>query len=125
MTGPKKKCTKCKRDKTYDNFYKDKASKNGYKHECMSCFNERQRNIDLRRRYGIDQNDLFHMIEEQHGACLICEQPISLAELRIDHNHTSGIVRGLLCHHCNVLIGHAKEDVEILTRTIEYLEYRK
>lgn len=40
----------------------------------------------------------------------------------IDHNHTTEKVRGLLCSSCNLALGHAKEDKEVLKSMIEYLE---
>ncbi len=44
------------------------------------------------------------------------------AKLMVDHDHTTGEVRGLLCHNCNRAIGLLREDPERLRRAIEYLE---
>jgi hypothetical protein len=42
----------------------------------------------------------------------------------IDHNHTTGKVRGLLCCDCNLLLGYAKDDEKLLAKSIEYLKER-
>lgn len=41
--------------------------------------------------------------------------------LSIDHNHQTGKVRGLLCHHCNVGLGHFKDNIELLNSALDYL----
>lgn len=41
--------------------------------------------------------------------------------LFIDHNHETGKIRQLLCLNCNTLLGHASDDIEILTKAIIYL----
>lgn len=40
----------------------------------------------------------------------------------VDHDHKTGIVRGLLCHHCNFIIGQAEDDPGILMRAVQYLQ---
>lgn len=65
------------------------------------------------------------MFEAQKGECKICSIHFSQLKkpLAVDHNHKTGKIRGLLCYHCNWLIGHAKERIEILNRTIAYLKH--
>ena len=49
-------------------------------------------------------------------------QPLSISKfLCIDHNHETGVVRKLLCGHCNKMIGFARESVETLANGIKYL----
>lgn len=52
----------------------------------------------LRRNYGMTESDFDTMKEKQGGRCAICER---LKRLCIDHDHNTGIVRGLLCYACN------------------------
>lgn len=79
-------------------------------------------------RYGITLADYDRMLEEQNGVCKICEgtcdhpQRRNLGTLSIDHCHTTGKVRGLLCNKCNSLLGWAKDDTNTLKKAIEYLE---
>lgn len=70
------------------------------------------------RRYGLTQSDVERMRKSQEGRCLVCHAE---AELVIDHCHTTGVVRGLLCHHCNRGIGHFQDDPTRLWSAIQYL----
>jgi len=70
-------------------------------------------------RYGITPEQLAEMVITQEGRCKICEQPSP--NLSIDHCHTTGVVRGLLCRSCNTAIGHFRDDPEVMQRAIEYL----
>jgi len=86
-----------------------------------------QRHYGLKRYYGISIADYAEMYHHQNGKCAICGNPETVKlrgkvkPLSVDHNHTTGEVRKLLCAQCNHLLGHAKEDVKILQKAIEYL----
>ena len=83
----------------------------------------------LRRLYGITPEDYRTMLHEQDHCCAICgihqTELVSNATgrdvLRIDHCHTTGKVRSLLCDSCNVSLGHMKENVVALKSMIEYI----
>ena len=63
------------------------------------------------------------MFAEQGGMCAVCRGKMTVARgPYIDHDHVSGEVRGLLCLHCNTLIGYAKDDAAVLRQAAEYLE---
>lgn len=74
--------------------------------------------------YGItlqQRNDL--LVNQQHK-CDICgvdEINAVKGKLVVDHCHTTGKVRSLLCHNCNTLIGHCKESEDTLLKAIQYL----
>ena len=59
------------------------------------------------------------MMAEQKGLCAICQT--QLEESNIDHDHTTGEVRGLLCTPCNLGIGMFKDNPDVLNRAIRYL----
>ena len=74
-------------------------------------------------RYGISSEDYNAMLEEQDNKCKIClgefnDQTVT----NVDHCHTTNKVRGILCPHCNRGLGQFKEDIKVLTKTINYLE---
>ena len=84
-----------------------------------------------KKKYGIDELDFETLWIAFRGRCGICGIELKLPEKRrgqsldvvaIDHSHISGNVRGLLCNGCNKGIGLLKEDVNILTNAINYLE---
>lgn len=83
-----------------------------------------RKNRSLIQNYGITLEDYNRMFIEQNGCCKICgkHQQDLKASLHVDHNHTTGKVRGLLCHHCNVGLGNFEDDITLLSKAIAYLE---
>ncbi len=77
------------------------------------------------KKYKLSIKDYTELIYTQRNRCAICDKPAEGKTLHIDHNHETGKVRGLLCHNCNVLLGHAKEDKNILMSAIQYLNRDK
>lgn len=78
----------------------------------------------LRKNYGISLSEYETMLARQEGKCPICDSnfPGGKGTWQVDHCHTTGVVRGLLCHHCNLLLGHAKDSVRCLKQAIHYLQ---
>lgn len=99
---------------------------NGSKHHEIqkrykAKFDNYNREKHLRSNYGISQQRYLEMAEQQNGLCLIChENP--LKPLNVDHNHSTGKVRGLLCGDCNRGIGLFKESVLRLESAAHYLK---
>lgn len=60
--------------------------------------------------------------EAQSGLCLICGRPSKTDRLlAVDHDHTTGEVRGLLCNECNVGLGMFEDQPEWLERAAQYV----
>ena len=80
-----------------------------------------QKNTYL-KRYGLDVEKFYNVLEEQNFECLICEREFN-DKLKpvVDHCHKHGHTRGLLCNSCNVGLGCFKDDRDILYRAIAYL----
>lgn len=97
-----------------------------YRKENRQIVLERGRKCERRRkfkRYGITEDIYNKMLETQKYACAICKTTDSgTRDWHIDHCHTTLIVRGILCHRCNILLGHAKDNPEILKQAIQYLK---
>lgn len=89
--------------------------------------NAYSRENHLKRKYGLTIQDWNNLLSAQNNACAICETQFSLENAkhrlypRVDHNHGTGKVRGLLCNACNTVLGFFKEDIEILTKAQLYL----
>ena len=133
-----KVCSKCKTAKSLKEFFRDSHKKSGYTSSCKVCrqkahsgwkkrnkekCNHTSRINNYKRMYGITIDDWNRMFQEQCGRCAICgkhqsEEPM---RLHVDHNHTTGKVRKLLCSNCNRMLGCAKEDIRILDAAIKYL----
>lgn len=102
----------------------------GYRQQCNACAYQRYRNShrerNLIRNYGMTLADYDRMLEEQGGGCKICgtTDPGGRSDkFHIDHDHATGLVRGLLCAGCNLAIGHLREDPHTARLLAEYLEY--
>ena len=74
----------------------------------------------LKRRHGLTQEQVEQKLSDQNGRCSICL--MILKKVCCDHDHVTGRNRDLLCGHCNSLLGFARENIEVLKRSIEYLE---
>lgn len=78
----------------------------------------------MKRDYGITLDEHEALLAKQNGKCAICrtDDPGRGKRWNVDHCHTSGEIRGLLCVGCNFLLGHAKDNVEVLIAAAVYLE---
>lgn len=79
---------------------------------------ESNRHSHIKKKYGLDKKAYEIMLKTQDGACAICKDQKPLA---VDHNHESGDIRGLLCRACNTALGMFKDNIEVLTNAISYL----
>lgn len=76
----------------------------------------------LKTRYGLTVEDYDKMLIAQCGCCACCSAQMILPnEPSVDHHHTTGEVRSLLCNNCNLGIGHFDESVARLELAIQYL----
>ena len=72
-------------------------------------------------KYGITHEDYDSMLKEQGNVCAICKKPPK-KKLDVDHCHTTGKVRGLLCRACNVLVGLMERDPKAVAPALKYLK---
>lgn len=135
-----RRCTRCQEWKTWDQFNRLRNGHNGYSPRCKDCTRAQlktnyyaapdaarrrartgadRRGDALKRRYGIDRATFERMARDQAGLCAICgDQPKRLV---VDHCHTTGRVRKLLCDLCNRAL-HAVETPGMLVRLLTYVE---
>lgn len=79
----------------------------------------RRKNLE---KYGLTPAQYDEMLASQDGVCAICRQVDHVSRrLHVDHCHSTGRVRGLLCGPCNSVIGLAREDPAVLRAAIDYL----
>jgi len=81
----------------------------------------------LKSAYGLSVERYSAMIGKQLNACAVCGRQMTMIKRQsdscyIDHCHSTGKVRGLVCLRCNLLIGQAGEDTELLAKAIDYLK---
>jgi hypothetical protein len=117
------KCTKCGETKLLSEFYKKQR-------KCKTCFanyykENRKKTLDRIRKYnyGISAKEFEKKIIDQNNSCDICHLPfVPHKNPCVDHNHTTGEVRSLLCTHCNAGLGHFKESIEIMKSAQKYIK---
>ena len=128
-----KTCSKCHEHLELVQFYKSKRTKDGYLSWCRNCNNKyrkinysfyKRRNEKLKANYGLGLEEFNQILLDQDNRCAICKSntPGGKGTFNVDHNHTTGQVRGLLCHWCNFMIGQSRESIEILSAGIDYLK---
>ena len=92
------------------------------------------RKHNLKYRYGITEEDYEELLVKQKYSCKICGQKPDKSQtlpdksqtepdkpLYVDHCHQTKAIRGLLCHKCNIALGHMNDDPEQLERAANYL----
>lgn len=121
-------CSFCKTEKNTSEFSKSAWSKTGFYKHCRKChYTEYGRGAAFKRNYGITEFQYKQMLEKQNYRCLACfslhepEKGVS-NRLVVDHCHSKGNVRGLLCQGCNLALGGSKDDPNTLRNLADYLE---
>jgi hypothetical protein len=127
-TGLSWNCRECKAD--YSDQPGAKQSRRDYwiKHRAVAA--ERCRDYNLRHNYGTNLVEVASMFNKQSGLCAICGATLVLpgpstkkkpTTAHVDHDHRTGNIRGLLCHYCNLGLGHFKDSAEIMRAAILYV----
>lgn len=146
---PNKICPKCKLEKSIEEYCIRKTGprKGQPVAHCKKCNVQTQKNAinsdhtiyrrivwpsALKRKYGINAEQYFVMLEMQNFSCAICKtsSPGSRHYKRmgkteyfyVDHCHSTGRVRGLLCLKCNTAIGLINDSAEIAEKISIYLK---
>ena len=88
-----------------------------YYHANSTHLNDKVRVV----KFGITLDDLEEMDRQQGGRCKICGGVDDFQRLSIDHDHSTGKVRGLLCTKCNSGLGQFRDDPELLEAAAQYL----
>lgn len=133
-------CRRCGVVKPLEQFHKQPRGPMGRHSWCAQCCNayykkrkprataEQRSRWNLSRRYGLTPVQLQAWIDQQGGACAICLLPLD--KPKVDHDHGTGRVRGILCHRCNLLLAgienaaFLEKATAYLSRTSSVLEFR-
>jgi len=115
-------------------YQKAYRAKNKVRRRAYDQANKEQRlAANRQRKYGITPEDYNRMLTEQNHECKICsikfndnynlETKIDYEHAQhLDHCHTTNKIRGILCPCCNKGLGQIKDNPEILTKAINYLQ---
>ena len=86
------------------------------------CF----RNSHLKSNFGISLDQYNQKLEQQQGLCAVCHKTetkanqFGIVALAVDHDHTTGKIRGLLCMKCNRALGMLGDSVETISNLLKY-----
>lgn len=124
-----KECRGCKKERAIGEY------RHPWTPQCKDCMSERRRKQYeqqggkdyvyaqlLASRYGMTLDEYREREDSQGGRCAICGDEPEGGRLHVDHNHTTGAVRDLLCRPCNHALGNAKDDPDRLQAMIAYLQ---
>lgn len=132
MANPSKACSGCGVNKPAEEFRKHSA-------RCKTCRAEaakrwRDTNPDrhrasqqvgkLRGRYRMTVEEYDVLLAGQQGRCAVCLRPPAVRLLGVDHDHATGLVRGLLCTFCNsktIARHRGQAGVDLFNRAARYL----
>lgn len=93
--------------------------------ERLRAYREKRRVYNLSYSFGITIEQYEALLEKQNNKCGICKTDITqLTEgrrLAVDHCHSTGQIRGLLCMRCNTALGKFNDNVDLLVNAIAYL----
>ena len=129
-----KKCSRCQEHKELAEFSKNKCKKDGLNQECKICNRKshkkaREKGLsrwyDMKKTLGIGEKEYNTLLQKQNHCCAICSHPHideKGKRLHVDHDHITGKIRGLLCNHCNLGLGHFKDNPFFLATAMWYLD---
>jgi len=111
--------------KAYNAIWRRENSEHVKESAVKKYSSEKRLESHYKKEYDITLSDYDRMYEQQDGKCAICggtetKTPKS-GRFCVDHNHSTGKVRGLLCASCNRGIGLLKDDPDIALRAHDYL----
>lgn len=112
IAGGRRICRECRRA------YKQWATKTGKE------FIKREWRTANLKKYGLTPEQYDAILSAQGGVCAICKTNWmrgGYRHLDVDHDHTTGKVRGLLCGRCNRGLGYFKDNPQNLAAAIDYL----
>jgi hypothetical protein len=129
-----KQCSSCLQEKSVTDFHWHYKNKGIRRHSCKVCRSEvekeRQRHPEavkaraayqLKKNYGISQEDYDQKLAYQNYGCAICGKEAKTRKLSVDHCHTTGKIRDLLCGPCNTGLGQFQDNPELLILAADYL----
>ena len=94
------------------------------KKRCKSCHINDMRNWE----FGEGAAAWYAERLAENPQCEVCGLPHgeeAYTRLHLDHNHETGVWRGLLCGNCNTALGLLKEDPERIRALIDYINRKE
>jgi hypothetical protein len=113
-------CTWCEKPKSLNEF-RDTGRRSGKMYVCESCLPEYNRDVWYKHKYGVSLLFVERLLDDQANRCASCGDPLE-NEFHLDHCHNTQAIRGILCRHCNIALGHLRDDPRRIVALLRYLE---
>lgn len=118
-SNPDGKRSRCKECESLD----QKEAKQKRLAEDYEGTRSKERRHNLKRVFGMSLEEYAIRLQTQQGVCAICGGLCkSGRRLAVDHNHTTGKIRDLLCGNCNGGLGKFQDNPELLIKAVNYLK---
>lgn len=101
-------------------YYKHREKNLVRRKEYQKKYPEKVREYWMKNRYNLTVSEFNLLLKNQQNRCAICFKVFDKTP-NIDHDHTTGHIRGLLCRECNLGISYFCDDIEILNRASQYI----
>lgn len=124
------KCNKCEKVKPASKFHVRPSRKRGYHYACKNCHYQMNRKnlelkpIQVRRDYLNKWRGEYRkgVLQKYGDRCGVCQTVIlKEKERHIDHDHVTGVIRGVLCRKCNLGLGMFNDSPELLATAISHI----
>lgn len=112
-------CPTCKQAVSIEDYIRNAAAPSGFGGRCKPCHNAMSKDAYWLRRYGITRDDVQAIRTRQNDRCAICGEP---GPEHLDHDHSTGRIRQLLCQRCNHGLGLFRDDPDLLHFAAFYVE---
>jgi len=113
------KCPDCKKYKSIEEWYIRRGGKRSP--VCKECHAADGRARRLKTLFSLTIKEYDKILTHQKGVCAICKKPPKTRKLAVDHNHKTGLVRGLVCWRCNSALGKFDDDPVLIEQALTYL----
>lgn len=138
-TATHKKCPKCGLNKERSEYWNDVSRPDKITAYCKMCkeqitnthvsknieyYKKSRTTKNIQNKYNLSVKDFEKMLKQQNYECKICKKSLKKYSA-IDHNHQTGVIRGVLCRKCNVGLGFFKDNIKNIKNAIKYLEYHE
>ena len=118
-----KQCIKCGEQKPLSEFQKREDIKSGYRGTCNTCRSIYNSMRHRKIKYSIAQDEFEKILKNQKFCCDICKKELVKGHgTHVDHCHSTGKIRGILCNPCNRALGYFKDSTQSLKSAILYLD---
>jgi hypothetical protein len=124
-----KKCKACNRSAPDVRFERNRASCIACRKPLRAAYNRTTAAIraswvaTIKSKYAMTVEDFARLALAQDFCCAICGSSLDFAKLtHVDHDHSTGRVRGILCTHCNRGLGAFRDNPALLIKAVSYLD---